>query len=564
MRVYKKDNTPINLKDSDFIAQGGQGSVYGKDNFAYKIYTDAKESIPEKKIKELNKIKQKDIIKPEFPLFNIKGDCIGYAMKKIDTNISLCQMFNNSFKTKNSISYAIVLNLIEDIKNKVQHVHDQGILIVDFNEMNFLVDSKDYSKAYFIDVDSYKTPNFEAGAIAEHIRDRHTNGFTIESDWFSFSIIAFRLMTGLHPYKGRHKVYKKLEERMLANVSAFNPEVGLPASCPSFDIIPDDFRDWLKNVLEEGKRSIPPMVAGSSIIVPNYKVSKVTGLGNFKITTVKEFKDKISRYLETPKESICSTFFDTWVGNLRIGEPFRYVHEENGKTYLAGTSDGMTIDIYDYQNKTKIKNDIKFRSMFSIDNKVCYKQGGSIYRVKITTVGGKSFVSSQLIGNVMENSTQILENTLVQNMLGNYFVSVFDNSGGHYSVKIDELKGYTIVDGKYENKVLIIKGVKSEKINNKIIQHNDKFVIIFSKDFNKYSVRKIADVGSEDVNFAVIESKNIACHIREDSIELFSNDINSKDIKEIQEKDTGNLIAVKSVNYLTAIDDNKLIRITMG
>ena len=149
-------------------------------------------------------------------------------------------------------------------------------------------------------------------------------------------------------------------------------------------------------------------------------------------------------------------------------------------------------------------------------------------------------------------------------MLGNYFVSVFDNSGGHYSVKIDELKGYTIVDGKYENKVLIIKGVKSEKINNKIIQHNDKFVIIFNKDFNKYSIRKIADVGSEDVNFAVIESKNIACHIREDSIELFSNDINSKDIKEIQEKDTSNLIAVKSVNYLTAIDDNKLIRITMG
>ncbi len=388
MRVYFEDGTYESLNDNHFISQGGQGSVYGKDDLAYKIYTNPKDAISEKKIKELSKIGNDDIIKPEYALFNNKDVCIGYAMRKIDSKVSLCQLFNHSYKTKNNISNLTVCKLIEDIQNKVDNIHKEGILIVDFNEMNFLVDDNNYSRAYFIDVDSYKTPSFEAGAIAEHIKDRHTKGFTKESDWFSFSIIAFRLLTGLHPYKGRHKVYKNINDRMLANVSAFNSEVKLPAIVPSFDIIPNEFKHWLESVLEKGERSHPPNITGNVLVVPTFKVDKVTGLGNFTITVIKKYSNNISRYFETSSTPVVVTSDTTHLGNYEIREAYPYIHEEeDGKLYLINRPSGNSFNIFDYVNKKNVPNQMEGETLFNIGNKLCYKLKDSIYRLKVVSVG---------------------------------------------------------------------------------------------------------------------------------------------------------------------------------
>jgi hypothetical protein len=42
------------LSDTDFIAAGGEGTVYRKDGLAIKIYHDPKAMIPAKKIQELS------------------------------------------------------------------------------------------------------------------------------------------------------------------------------------------------------------------------------------------------------------------------------------------------------------------------------------------------------------------------------------------------------------------------------------------------------------------------------------------------------------------------------
>lgn len=563
MRVYKEDGTNVTLNDSHFISQGGQGSVYGRDGIAYKIYTDINHAIPESKIDELNKITNKDVIKPEFALFNVKDNCIGYAMRQINSNLSLCQLFNHSYKTKHNISNTTILHLLTDMQEKVSHIHKKGILIVDFNEMNFLVDENDYSKSYFIDVDSYQTQSHSAGAIAEHIRDRHTKGFNKDSDWFSFSIIAFRLLMGLHPYKGRHKVYKQLNDRMLANMSAFNKEVKLPAICPPFDTIPDPLRNWLENVLENGKRTSPPLMTASTVVAPQYTFDKISGLGNFKVTVVREFKDSIRNYFKTEKHSIFTTNFNTYVDNYELDDSYVCIHEDKGNLFLAKSDKGK-LELYDFNNVKFIENDIKFDNIFNINNKLCYKNGGSIYKIKVNPIGS-GFVTSHLMCNVMQNATQIFDNTLIQNILGNYFVSIFDNQEGHYSVKVPELNGYKLTEAKYENKVLIVKGSKTiSEMDGTTVLVSDKFVIVFHRHLDKYSIRKIKDVSDENVNMSVIETKNIACHIRKDSIELFSNDINScNQIKEVNEDDLSSFIASRSSNFLTAINGKKIVNITM-
>lgn len=564
MKVYFEDNTYENLNDNHFISQGGQGSVYGKDGYAYKIYTNHQNVIPEEKIKELSNIPNEDVIKPECPLFDKNDNCIGYAMKQVNSDISLCKIIPYSYKNKNNISTNTILYLLEDIKEKIIDIHSKNILIVDFNEMNFLIDENNHSKAYFIDVDSYQTPKYPAGAIAEHIRDRHSKNFDRNSDWFSYSIIAFRLLTGLHPYKGRHKEYKKLDERMKANISAFNADVKLPAVCPSFDIIPSKFREWLEAVLENGERSSPPIVVGDVTVNTDYKISSVSGLDNFKTVLIKEFEDKIIRYYETETEKVYVTPNKTWINNVEINETYDFIHQENEKTYLVKNNSGQNFIVYDYINKKQIENTISFDKIFNINNKLCYKKGNSVYKIKVNPIG-KGFVTSQLLCNVMENATQVFDNVLIQNLLGNFFVSLFNKNEGHFSIKIPELNKYKIIEAKYENKVLIVRGlIKETAEDGNFVFKTDKLIIVFNRQLDKYVVRKIEDVGDEEVNMAVIETKNIACNIRRDSIELFSNDISKcKQIKEIQETDANKYIASRSINFLTSIEKNKVVKITM-
>ncbi len=142
-------------------------------------------------------------------------------------------------------------------------------------------------------------------------------------------------------------------------------------------------------------------------------------------------------------------------------------------------------------------------------------------------------------------------------------MSVFDNFGGNRTIKIPELDDYNLVDAKYEDQVLMVKGIKNIVQNGVTQQQADKFIFVIDKHFNNYSTRELTGIGSEEVNFSVIGAKKIACHIREDSIELFSNNINASDIKEIEESDTSQFIATKSSDFLTAIQGDSLVRITM-
>src|SRR5690606_19878348 len=145
----------------------------------------------------------------------------------------------------------------------VGNVHSAGIVIVDLNELNILV-SKAIDQTFLIDVDSYQTAAYPATVIMPSVRDWSAKQFTELSDWFSYAVLAFQLFVGVHPYKGTHAQSagidkdKRLEHRMRNNISAFRGDVSLPKCCYPFDAIPTVFRDWLKAVLDDGKRVAPP------------------------------------------------------------------------------------------------------------------------------------------------------------------------------------------------------------------------------------------------------------------------------------------------------------------
>src|ERR1051326_6279805 len=140
------------------------------------------------KIDELSLLVQPNIIRPLELIIDGRNRPVGYSMRSAGKTYSLCQLFPKAFRQRNNLTPDLMLRLVRQLQTGVSHIHSRGILIVDLNEMNFLVAS-DFNELFFIDVDSYQTPSFPATVLMESVRDRHAKSFSSDSDWFSFAVV---------------------------------------------------------------------------------------------------------------------------------------------------------------------------------------------------------------------------------------------------------------------------------------------------------------------------------------------------------------------------------------
>ncbi len=97
----------MTLTQQEFIFQGGEGSVYGKGDTAYKIYTDLKKIIPEAKIRELKIISCDAVILPKEILLDNKGRYAGFTMKWVKESVPLVKLFTKEFKKRNRITTGV-------------------------------------------------------------------------------------------------------------------------------------------------------------------------------------------------------------------------------------------------------------------------------------------------------------------------------------------------------------------------------------------------------------------------------------------------------------------------
>src|SRR5438874_2436139 len=93
MEVYLTGGASVRLGPSEFVAQGGQASVYAVGERAYKIYGDPSQSIPPARIAELAALTRGSFIRPEEPLFDGTGQPVGYAMRRVRDAHALGQLF---------------------------------------------------------------------------------------------------------------------------------------------------------------------------------------------------------------------------------------------------------------------------------------------------------------------------------------------------------------------------------------------------------------------------------------------------------------------------------------
>jgi serine/threonine protein kinase len=527
MEVYikGKGKGKVNLTQRDFLNAGGEGEIYAKGGNAYKIYLHKKRMIPVSKIRELSVITEPNVIKPQDILMDKTNEPVGYSMRHLVDTYSLCQLFTKAFRDRMHVSNDMILSLVQKMQQTIAHIHSKKILIVDLNEMNFLVDNK-FKDVFFIDVDSYQTPSFPATAIMDSIKDRHNKTFTEGTDWFSFGIVSFNLFIGLHPFKGKHATLKTLDERMLANMPVFHKDVSYPKVCQPFAVIPQAYRDWYRAIFTGNIRIAPPSSAQTTIVIPVNRI--INGNTDFDIFKMFSYNEDIVKYISINGTHIVITTENIYKNDYKLDKAKTDMHiaiTPQGGELIYGYIEDNKINLFSAITNKKIDCDIAAEKMMSYNNRIFIKNDDKLSELNFIEIPNNLQVTAHLVSSILPNATKLFDGIVIQNMLGTYVIEVFPKQNICHQIFLPEIKGYQIVDAKYDNQVLIIIGSKKGKY--------DKFIFKFKEDFSTYKLRIVNDISYQGINFVVLDNGITVNLTENEEIEIFSNKESSTTVKVI-------------------------------
>ncbi len=580
MKLFIKGSGEVTLTQRNYVATGGQASVYVKDGVAYKIYTDPKDTIPEAKFQALSSIKDPAVIKPDKLLLNEKKVPTGYTMVAVSDNLSLCQLFTRTFRERNNVTNDHIIDIAAKLRTHVANVHAAGIIIVDLNELNLLV-PKTFDDVGLIDVDSYQTQGYPATVIMPSVRDYSARSadFSPLSDWYSYGVLAFQLFIGMHPYKGSHPAAAAIPKdqqmvfRMKQHLSAFHPEARLPKCCYPMDVIPPHFRQWMHAVLQDGKRLPPPDPKSiAALIVQQVIAQPLISGGNI---TLNEILDLEGWSLVSYAESGGSTIALTSKGGfLRTIVNGRAVSEVSAPTIsAASTIVGFTpkmnhpvslnvsrgqVTFNNHDRRTSQVTTFTAQEIARAGNRFYVRNGTRVLEVEFAEMPSNTVVTaSHTVANVMEMASRLYEGVAIQSMIGSVFVSVFPKSKFGAQVRIPELDSYKVIDAKFEGGVLMVVGAKTGKY--------DRLVFRFDEDYQTYDLRKVEDISaSYGINFVTLESGVCVCLNEEEKIEAFSAKKDAKGIKLIEDSALGSDIRLMIVGGKVGFERaGKIYQMTM-
>lgn len=528
--TYVIKGKKVKLDQNDFIASGGQGSVFRHKDQAVKIYHDPKNMIPLDKFRELAALDRYNILGPRDIVTDKFDRAVGYTMPFVDRTNPLCQLFVRNFRDDNGISPQDIVDLIKAIQETINFIHGHDCVMVDGNEMNYLV-SNDFKIPYFLDVDSWATKKHpKATVIMESIRDRlvKKGQYSKLSDWFAFAVIITQLYLGIHPYRGRHPKYKPTawQKRMDDGISIFDPDVTLPPSVQDWSAIPKSHRGWLEAVFTRNERSIPPMPDGTLVLAAAL-TRIIRSSGSFEV-------EEWLNLAERPRTiSLVGqyAFFGGKTGVYNDQAPLKLLHscvtkecKSYKRVYVASSNtgspvyckwDGDTAEFYSGQEHDKpFATQQNVKAIFSRGDRVYAVSKGRLYFMDCTEVQrGRFILAPRSIGRVLENSGTVYQGLIHQDILGKAWIMIPYTDRHNYFQHIPELDDFRITDARSEKNIAVFMGEKDGKYH--------RIILVFDPEFKKYEVRIDQDVPKEALNFTVLQNGVCVMAVENGEVEVF-------------------------------------------
>lgn len=520
------------ITDKYYKTAGGEASIYVNGGQIFKIYHDAAKTLPARKIQELQAIHNQNVVIPKDLIFDASnGQPLGYTANYLDDVEPLLKLFTKTFKQDNNIDPTMIVELVKQMQSITSDIHTAKCLIVDFNELNVLVNVQKVLTPYFIDVDSYATPSYRATAIMDSVRDRRVSKVVsgqlvynpdILSDWFSFAVLAFQLYTNIHPYRGAHPSYKPKDriKQMDDGISVFHKDVKLPPTANDFSVIPARHRAWFEDVFGKNGRSVPPLADGVAPIVVPPPIVTVKGNNTIEVTQTAAYSENILTVIQTMGLNYVVTKKKIYRDNQELFngcEKFR-------KVLLCPSSDGTVIVASLVNNvvtftdlvRQQVVGTINSKGMIFRNNCIYTVSGNKLVENKFTAMGNKIIHRIAELEQTSALTTVIWNGCIIQNLLGKYYLTLPYKEGASFSKYLPQLDGYRVVDCKAERNVIVIIAESGGQY--------DRFVVVFTKkDYSEFDVRKVEDVAYDTINFTTLENGVTLLLASPDELELFAN-----------------------------------------
>lgn len=512
IKVIGKGSNKYEIKTECELASGGEGTVYEIDsNTVAKIYHSGISPINIKKFQFLSRLDPNYFVAPMELLYNDKGIVIGYTMKYIDQSFfPLSNIYSKSFCQANKINKKVKMKIIEKLIAAITYTHKEDVIIGDLNPFNILINDTGVIK--FIDTDSYETPGFKHSQILlEDVRDYLYQGrVSKDSDYFALSILTFNMLSFLHPFKGMHKNYKKIGDRMIHKLPVIinSPDIKIP-KC--YEPINDkNFMDQFKRFYLDGERFLLSIIGVDNAVIATSSLQKPSAVKKY------ESNELIITMINQDTEILTVKFIDE-LGVIETETEF-IIYDAKNKGYLSLKHRINKINwdkifignknillkkdesLFLYDEKNNITKEIK---SFKFPQKHIITQMGNILIVIGQDDMYKLFIDQVGAGTIMTEHTQVFgksfnnHNGLIHNSGGTQ--KIFFNSGSNISITSSPVQQ---LNGIYQNKNIgIIQYIENKSIKFKFFRIDGLKVKISQKDCS--GIRYFAYIPNVDSNGTV-------------------------------------------------------------
>lgn len=524
IKVTLEGRGPLTLHPGDYLAGGGEGSIYRINNTVVKLYHDSGKMIKEgmvDKIKLLSRLKHQYVMSPDGVVTDSQSRAIGFYLPYADGE-PLARVFTTSFRQRQKFGDKEAMTLVDRMREVVRFAHDHQAVLVDPNELNWLTYllGTQGPEPRIIDVDSWAIGHWKARAIMPSIRDWHSKDFNEMTDWFSWGIVTFQVFTGIHPYKGTLDGYRNndLESRMKTNASVFLPDVRLNRAVRDFSCIPGSLLDWYKVTFQQGQRTIPPSPFDKAIgptapMARTYRlVTTATGALVFDLL-FKKTNDSVIRLWPCGVVLLNSGELINLSSQKAIGKMVspdgELIQVKDGwliSDWINSELKFFYIDDRSFQ-VTELSLNLRADKLIRYENRLFLVTDRELVELQLMFAGRPILAVGQRTQILQPKATRWFDGFGFQEAMGAVFLVTPFGDASCITLRVKELDGFKPITGKAGNRFITI--IAADKTGS-----YHKIEIIPNKDYSSYQVRR-ETVDAPELNVSILP-KGVCAAIDED------------------------------------------------
>jgi len=207
------------------------------------------------------------VIQPEALVTDKSGQTVlGYTMPLVQGAEVLLRYSDRAFR-QSGIPHQTVVQIFQDLHTTVSQLHQAGVAIGDFNDLNVLVRG---TEAYLVDADSFQFGTFLCKVFTLRFVDPLLcdpqqpkpllkQPHSPNSDWYAFAVMLMQCLLFVNPYGGVYKPKNPAlkipqDARSLHRITVFHPEVQYPKPALPYQVLPDALLHQFHQIFEQDYR----------------------------------------------------------------------------------------------------------------------------------------------------------------------------------------------------------------------------------------------------------------------------------------------------------------------